>query len=449
MADNDTHPTPPTAPASARPPLHTVLPPLILGTATFNTQYVADPHAMPYRDIVARALSLGVSGFDTSPYYGPSETLLGTALDALMNPTPTASSTGSTTPLPRSSFFLVTKAGRIVLDEFDYSPAWVRYSVLRSLRRLHTLHLDLVYMHDVEFLSPAEVLGAVRELRRLRDEDGVVHYVGISGFPVDVLCGLAEMVLAETGEPLDAVLSYGHFTVQNRRLGLPWVEKERAGEVGEEVSSSSSSSPLARFKKAGVDVVLNASMLGMGLLTSRGIPADPPAASDDEAGKKASPLAQWHPSPFGLRVACKQLAGLVAAAGERLEAVAIRWALAEWARLGAEAGFGVGPSRKVGATVCGVSTISELEETVAEWRGSLSSLGHAVDGADEAYGPARQAKVLSLVQKELWPALGSWLDYVWDSPGSGFVNTRRERDRGVVPDDGVVAAYEQTKQDKQ
>ena len=439
MADNDTHPALPAAPTSARPPLHTVLPPLILGTATFNTQYVADPHAMPYRDIVARALSLGVNGFDTSPYYGPSETLLGTALDALMNPDPT-----TTTPVPRSSFFLVTKAGRIVLDEFDYSPAWVRYSVLRSLRRLHTPYLDLVYMHDVEFLSPQEVLAAVRELRRLRDEDGVVRYVGISGFPVDVLCGLAEMVLAETGEPLDAVLSYGHFTVQNRRLGLPWVEKEGGGEVGDEVSS-----PLARFKRAGVDVVLNASMLGMGLLTSRGIPADPPAASGDEAGKKASPLAQWHPSPFGLRVACKELAGLVAAAGERLESVAIRWALAEWARLGAEAGFGVGPSRKVGATVCGVSAITELEETVAEWRGSLSSLGHTVDGADEAYGPVRQEKVLSLVQKQLWPALGSWLDYVWDSPGPGFVNTRRECDRGVVPYDGVVAAYEKAKQDKQ
>ena len=444
MADNDTDPAPPTAPTSVRPPLHAVLPPLILGTATFNTQYVADPHAMPYRDIVARALSLGVTGFDTSPYYGPSETLLGTALDALMNPTPTT----NTTPLPRSSFFLVTKAGRIVLDEFDYSPAWVRYSVLRSLRRLHTPHLDLVYMHDVEFMPPAAVLAAVRELRRLRDEDGVVRYVGISGFPVDVLCGLAEMVLAETGEPLDAVLSYGHFTAQNRRLGLPWVEKE-GGEEGGEEASSSSSSPLARFKRAGVDVVLNASMLGMGLLTSRGIPADPPAASGDEAGKRASPLAQWHPSPFGLRVACKELAGLAAAAGERLESVAIRWALAEWARLGAEAGFGVGLSREVGATVCGVSTIAELEETVAEWRGAVSGLGHAVDDADEAYGPVRQEKVLSLVQKELWPALGSWLDYVWDSPGPGFVNTRRECDRGVVPDDGVVTAYEQAKKDKQ
>ena len=428
-------------PTPSRPPLHTVLPPLILGTATFNTQYVVDPHGMPYRDIVARALSLGVKGFDTSPYYGPSETLLGAALDGLMNP---AASSSDPMPVPRSSFFLVTKAGRIVLDEFDYSPSWVRYSVLRSLQRLHTPYIDLIYMHDVEFVSPAEVLAGVRELRRLRDEEGVVRYVGISGFPVEVLCGLAEMILAETGEPLDAVLSYGHFTVQNRRLGLPAVDGKEEDSEG---------SPLARFKKAGVDVVLNASMLGMGLLTTRGIPVDPPASSTagGDAGKIISPLAQWHPSPPELRLACKKIAGLATAAGERLESVAIRWALAEWAKIGAAAGFGVGSSfgagpDKVGATVCGVSTIEELEETVAEWRGALSSIGGAAETADDAYGPVRQDKVLRLVREQLWPALGPWLDFVWDSPGPGYVNTRRECDRGVVPDDGVVAEYERSKQ---
>jgi aryl-alcohol dehydrogenase-like predicted oxidoreductase len=430
---------------SPRAPLHAVLPPLLLGTATFNVQYVANPEEMPYRDIVARALALGVNGFDTSPYYGPSEILLGTALEALMNPTPTASNPNPV-PLDRSSFFLVTKAGRVAPTEFDYSPAWIRYSILRSLQRLHTPYLDMVYMHDVEFVSPAEVLAAVRELRRLRDEEGVVRYVGISGFPVDVLCSLAEMILAETGEPVDAVLSYGYFTLQNRRLAVPWVDGKEEGRE---------ESPLARFKKAGVDVVLNASILGMGLLTSRGIPTDPPAPdadADDKEGKTSSPLAKWHPSPPALRVACKKLAALSEAAGERLESVAIRWALAEWARLGAAAGLGVdvptlgNGTCKVGPTVCGVTRIAELEETVAEWRGVLTSFGQEVEGSDESYGVARQEKVLNLVRNELGPALGSWLDHVWDSPGPDFVNTRRECDRGVVPDDGVIAAYESAKQ---
>ncbi|KAK4665627.1 hypothetical protein QC763_409770 [Podospora pseudopauciseta] len=424
------------APPKPHPPISTTLPPLLLGTATFNHQYVSDPLAMPYRDIVSRAISLGVKAFDTSPYYGPSEVLLGTALDSLMNPTASASNP-LPIPLERESIFLVTKAGRIAGDEFDYSPTWIRYSILRSLQRLHTEYLDLVYMHDVEFVSPDEVLEAVKELRRLRDEEGLVRYVGISGFPAHVLASLAEMILDKTGEPLDAVLSYGHFTVQNRKLALPWV----AGQTRPEESFSS---PLARLKRAGVEVVLNASMLGMGLLTNRGIPLD--------ERSEASPLAKWHPSLPELRGACKELAGITGTAGERLESVAIRWSLQEWARIGAAAGVGVqvpstasgNDTAKVGATVCGVSSISELEETVAEWKGVLSSLGHAVDGKiDPAYGKERQDKVLRLVQNQLWPALGRWIDYAWASPGPGYVNTRPEEDKGRVPSDSIMIAYQQ------
>ncbi|KAK0644575.1 Aldo/keto reductase family-domain-containing protein [Cercophora newfieldiana] len=419
-------PTPAAPPAGARPPLRAVLPPLILGTATFNHQYVSDPLSMPYRSIVARALSLGVSAFDTSPYYGPSETLLGTALNELVRPVPTPSNPHPV-PVPRSSFALVTKAGRIAPDEFDYSPSWIRYSVLRSLERLHTHYVDLVYTHDCEFVTPPEVLAAVRELRRLRDEEGIVRYVGISGFPVDVLASLAEMILAETGEPIDAVLSYGHFTIQNQRL---------APEGGDKTS------PLARLKATGVDVVLNASILGMGLLTSRGIPADPePGSAESE-----SPLAKWHPSPAELRVACKKLAGIAGAAGERLESVAIRWSLEEWARVGAVAGVETSTGQRVGGTVCGVSSIEELEETVKEWRKVRSGLASR-DSSTE-FGSPRQEKVLNMVRNQMWPALGEWKDYVWESGGPDFVNKRRPEDKGVVPNDGIVAAHELKKAHK-
>lgn len=421
-------PSPPAASKAAAAALKSTLPPLLLGTATFNTQYVPDPHALPYRSIVARAISLGVRGFDTSPYYGPSEILLGDALNALF--------TSPTHPLPRSDVFIVTKAGRVAGDEFDYSPAWVRYSIYRSLQRLHTQYLDLVYMHDVEFVSAQEVLAAVKELRRLRDEEGVVKHVGISGFPVKVLAELAEMILKETGEPLDAVLSYGHFTVQNRLLVVDELLGRRESKEKEEESV------LKRFKKAGVEVILNASMLGMGLLTQKGIPPNPES--------KESPLVKWHPSPPELRIACKKLGELAAAKGERLESVAIRWALEEWARVGAEAGVGVdagpGSSLKVGPTVCGVSSIPELEETVAEWNGvleGLEKLATVEKKERRAYGSERQEKVLKLVEDEMWPALGGWIDFAWASPGEGYVNTRRPEDKGQVPDDGVIAAHEE------
>ena len=366
-----------TKPTSHRQPLSSAIPPLILGTATFNTQYVADPSRLPYVEIVSRALDRGVTAFDTSPYYGPSETLLGAAL-AAVDPAP-----------PRDSYFLVTKAGRIAAAEFDYSPAWIRYSVGRSLERLGTPYLDLVYAHDVEFVSPAEVLAAVGELRRLRDR-GLVRYVGISGYPVSKLCSLAELILKETGEPLDAVLSYSHFCVQNSVLG-----KEDT---------------LARLRNAGVDVVLNASMLSMGLLTTRG--AD------------RGPMATWHPAPSELQVACRRLSHIAEARGETLEGVAIRWALQSWARLGSDSGFGTTATSRpglesVGVSVMGVSSVAELEETSKLWGDVLEDLAKK----DAASGCGRSKGIQSIVE-EMWLALGTWRDYSWQSPGPDFVNQK-------------------------
>lgn len=379
---------------SSRTPLASILPPLILGTATFNTQHVEDPSQMPCRQIVQRAFELGVNGFDTSPYYGPSEILLGDALAAH------AAAHGT----PRSSYVIATKAGRIGPQEFDYSPEHVRSSVLRSLERLHTTYLDLVYMHDVEFVSPQEVLAAVQTLRLLQAQ-GLIRYVGISGFPVDVLCSLSEYILQETNIPLDAVLSYGHFTIQNPSLGL---EEVTGGIISTEPS------PLRRFREAGVQVVLNASMLGMGLLTHKGIP------TAEEAGRtegKGALIAKWHPSPAALRLSCRDLAGIADAEGCRLEDVALRWSMEEYARVGALAGLGVElPDTRgvlVGGSVMGVTSIEELEQTVGLWRDILGNLGKG------------QSDVDRLVQGKMWPALGDWMGYAWASPEPGFKNKRQ------------------------
>jgi predicted aldo/keto reductase-like oxidoreductase len=170
---------------------------------------------------VQQALEYGIRAFDTSPYYGPSEEILGAALD-----TPFVRAN-----VPRDQYFLLTKVGRIAGDEFDYSPAWVRQSVARSLRRLKTEYLDVVYCHDVEFVSEEEVMEAVRELRRIRDEEGTIKYIGISGYPLPVLCSLARKVLAETGEPLDAVMSYANFTLQNELLATTGIKELKAAGV--------------------------------------------------------------------------------------------------------------------------------------------------------------------------------------------------------------------------
>ncbi|KFA68454.1 hypothetical protein S40285_08679 [Stachybotrys chlorohalonatus IBT 40285] len=399
---------PPQPDALAKPRITSRIPPLILGTATFNTQHVKDPLQMPYRQIVSRALELGVDGFDTSPYYGPSETLLGDALAAHVIAHGT----------PRESYVLITKAGRIGPKEFDYSPEHISRSVLRSLERLHTSYLDLVYLHDAEFVTQEEVLEAVQALRQLQAQ-GLIRHVGISGFPVDVLCSLSELVLAKTKVPLDAVLSYGHFTIQNPYLGLV-----------DCITTASRQSPLGRFKGAGVEVVVNASMLGMGLLTQTGIPTGEEAHSDSSRGAL---IAKWHPSPPGLRLACRRLSTIAEAEGYRLEDVALRWSMEAYARVGAMAGVGVelpgGCGVRVGASVMGVATITELEQTVRLWEQILralkvSRLGATLSSADVdmSFG---EGPVFQLVQEKMWPALAEWKGYAWASPEPGFRNERQ------------------------
>ncbi|KAF4122233.1 Aldo/keto reductase family [Geosmithia morbida] len=357
--------------ASTIPPVSTVLPPLILGTATFNTQYHPDPTHMPYERIVRRALlDHKIVAFDTSPYYGPSEILLGDALESIN--------------APRSSYLLITKAGRVAADTFDYSPASIRASVRRSLSRLHSPYLDLVYAHDVEFVTPAEVLEAVREFRRLRDEEGLLRYVGISGYPVEVLASLAEMILRETGEPLDAVLSYSHFCVQNTKLGEPAL--------------------LQKFADAGVECLLNASLLSMGLLTTRGV--------------DAGPMALWHPAPHELRRVCNELRYVAEADGERLEQVCIHWSMEHWAKIGGSFGTWAVPVRhrgqvapqstRLGISVIGVSTVSELDETWNTWCSVVE------ESATDAELRKREM-ISSMVAERMWPQLGEWKNFSWPS----------------------------------
>ncbi|KAJ5558720.1 hypothetical protein N7535_009401 [Penicillium sp. DV-2018c] len=427
-------------------PLSASLPPLIMGTATFNNQYNADPFALPTTELVQRALSRGIRAFDTSPYYGPAEELLGRALA-----TETVQSN-----YPRNTYHLLTKVGRIASSTFDYFPTWVRHSVRRSLRRLHTDYLDVVYCHDVEFVSPAEVLTAVRELRRLRDEEGLLRYVGISGYPVDTLSDLAELVLRETGEPLDIVMSYANFTLQNTRLH---------------------SHALPRLVAAGVDVVPNASPLGMGLLRRDGVPI--------------GSMGDFHPAPDALRDAIRGASECASRHGEKLEVVAIRFALESWLRVGARAGglgaplaraadadpgfvsvANMGTGKRLGVSVMGVSNVFELDETLRVWHSivdglenwceedegsyfdmTLNSTGRsdsnldAVTGlvtasgtsiltpqeglvTDRAWSLARGAHILKLA-REIRDVMGSeWVDYVWDSPSPDFVNS--------IPEDHIA-----------
>ncbi|KAK3069839.1 hypothetical protein LTR53_011521 [Teratosphaeriaceae sp. CCFEE 6253] len=383
------------------PPLSAVLPPLIFGTATFNYQYNPDPYELDTLGLVQQALEFGVRAFDTSPYYGPSEAILGAALD-----TPFVKQN-----FLREEYFLCTKVGRVAANEFDYSPEWVARSIGESRRRLKTEYLDLVYCHDVEFVSEEEVLGAVRELRRIRDEEGGIRYIGISGYPLPVLCSLAHRVLRETGEPLDAVMSYANFSLQNNLLA---------------------SHGVASLKAAGVDVVPNGSPLGMGLLRREGVPV--------------GSMGNWHPSPPDLRRAVQRASAFCDRHDEQLEVVAIRYALESWVRLGASVGSRGDPASgvawqresneevggmRLGVSVMGVSKASELEKTMQVWRSILDGLENGEETARRA-GRWKRDHEWSLNRREavrmmadgIQEHLDAYVDYVWESPPKGFVNKR-------------------------
>jgi D-arabinose 1-dehydrogenase len=395
-----------------RTPLSSILPPLVFGTATFNHQYNSDPFALDTTGLVTSALTHGIRAFDTSPYYGPSEILLGNALA-----TPFVRET-----FPRDSYMILTKAGRISSDEFDYSAQWIRQSIARSLERLHTDYLDLVYCHDVEFVSAAEVLEAVRELRRLRDE-GKIRYVGICGYPIDVLGDVAEMILRETGEPIDCVQSYANFTLQNQTL---------AGPRG-----------LQRLRNAGVEVVPNASPLGMGLLRRQGVPV--------------GALGDFHPSSRDLRATVREASDFCDRHGEKIEVIALRFALETWISVGASCGSKGDPASglpwqresnddvggsKLGVSVIGVSNPAELEKTMLVWRSIIDGLEGGEKTALQAgrwnraweWSRNRQ-KAVQMLAEGVQDILGQWFGYAWASPEPGFVNKRKVEAKVAVQDD--------------
>lgn len=271
------------------------LPDLILGAGVFNHQYHENPETLPATEILSRAFDLGIRALDTSSYYGPSEIIVGKALASIK------------TEYPRDSYYICTKAGRVAENEFDYHPESIRKSVQRSLERLHTKYIDVIYLHDVEFVDTQSALNAIEELFKLKQE-GLVNYVGLSGYPVDYIYKLAVTVKEKLATPLDIVLSYCHFCLQNTQL------------------ESYAPQFLA---DAQLKVLVNASPLSMGLLRSQG-------------------PHNFHPASPELKDAVSKVAEYTKSQGTDLADLAIRFSLSHW----------------TGPTVIGLSSVSEIENVV-------------------------------------------------------------------------------------
>lgn len=212
---------------------------------------------------VHAAIDSGINYIDVSPYYGhtKAEAVLGQAIQQLS----------------RDKFLLSSKAGRYGESTFDFTSARIFSSVEESLSRLHTDYLDILFLHDIEYV-PAQIIleEAVPALHELKKQ-GKIRFCGISGLPLQ----LFEKLLPQLD--VDAILSYCHYSLNDTSLlGL-----------------------LPLLNEKGIGLV-NASPLSMGLLSTR-------------------KPAEWHPAGSHLKAVCKKAAEYCASKGTDIAKLAVQF----------------------------------------------------------------------------------------------------------------------------
>ncbi|WP_339319575.1 aldo/keto reductase [Paenibacillus sp. FSL R10-2734] len=212
---------------------------------------------------VHAAIDAGINYIDVSPYYGltKAETVLGKAVQQL----------------PRDKFLLSSKAGRYGENTFDFTAKRIFSSVEESLSRLNTDYLDILFLHDIEFV-PAKIIleEAVPALHKLK-EQGKIRFCGISGLPLQ----LFETLLPQI--EVDAILSYCHYSLNDTSLLdlLPLLNQRGVG-------------------------LVNASPLSMGLLSTH-------------------ETADWHPASSELKAACRKAAEYCASQGADIAKLAVQY----------------------------------------------------------------------------------------------------------------------------
>jgi L-galactose dehydrogenase len=293
---------------------------LSLGGAQFGQQYgpVSGSQAAT---VVHAAIDAGVNLIDTSAFYGrgTSETILGEVLAGGW----------------REKVSVCTKAGRLDRAVFDFTPAGMRKCVEESLTRLRTDRVEILLAHDIEFADDYERVftDTADVLHRLKQE-GKTRFVGMSCYPLGLLKQAIERC------HLDVVISYCHFNLQDRTLLTELLPVAEANGVG----------------------VLNASPLGMGLLTNQG-------------------PQPWHPGGEDIKAACRGAAELCRARGADISFLGMQFCLAE---------------PRIPSTITGAATVDELHTNL---RAAATPLDPGL--------LAEVDSVLAPVRDKTWPS-GRW-----------------------------------------
>lgn len=160
------------------------------------------------------ALDLGMNFIDTSPFYGRgmSEIMLGLGLKGI----------------PRDSYLLGTKLGRYSDVHFDFSAKRVEESVHISLQRLKTDHLDVLLLHDVEFVSLPQIWEETLPALIKIKEQGKARAIGFSCYPLKTF----HTVLDQVEDQIDCILGYNRYTLQNTSLVTDLLPRLQAKGIG-------------------------------------------------------------------------------------------------------------------------------------------------------------------------------------------------------------------------
>jgi len=212
------------------------------------------------------ALDRGMNFIDTSPYYGRgmSEVLLGITLR----------------DVPRDRYLLGTKLGRYDATRFDFSAKRVAESIDVSLHRLGVEYLDICLAHASEYVDLRQIIEETIPAMRYAQEQGKVRFIGMSGYPMKIF----REILSQ--HPLDVILSYNHYTLQNTMLA----------------------DLVPKLKSRGVGI-LNAAPFSARLLTR-------------------SELPPWHKATPRVRELCRQAAEHCERRGIDIAQLALQFALA-------------------------------------------------------------------------------------------------------------------------
>lgn len=145
---------------------------LCFGTMTFGGRGFWKPIGMQQQDeanrLIKKSFDNGINFYDTANVYseGTSEEILGQSIKDL--------------GLNRQDLFIATKVrGRMGegVNQVGLSRLHIQYAVEDSLRRLNLDHIDLLYIHGVDYYTPLE-----ETMRGLEDvvKSGKVRYLGVS-----------------------------------------------------------------------------------------------------------------------------------------------------------------------------------------------------------------------------------------------------------------------------